>query len=400
MKKTNRLKVSFFVSFIAAIMLSGFVGYLIGNKNISLGPNYVPQIVKRDLGRPRDVNFDLFWEAYSKIKASYLGDIDSEKYLYGAIAGAFGSTGDPYTAFLPPQISKEFQNELSGELEGIGIRIGVLDGIPAVIAALRGSPAEGAGLKPRDKIVKVGDTETVDLSLDEVVSKIRGSENTTVKIEVIRGSEDKVRTFEIKRAKLEVKTVELKFDSDVAIIELNEFGVNTREDFIKAAQEISSKNINKVVLDLRNNPGGLLDGAIDVAGELFPKGTTVVFEDSKTGKNEEKTSAGGLLKQVNLVVLVNGGSASASEILAGAIKDNKRGKIIGEKTFGKGTVQQLESLSNGSSVKITVAKWLTPSGLSIDKNGINPDIEVKEGENALFSEDDAILKRALQEIRK
>jgi len=395
MKTKQKTKLILTLSLFVIVFLSGFLGYLFGHRNLVIGENYIPKLINVKLNSKSDIDFTLFNDAYEKLKADYVGQIDPQKFLYGAISGAYSSLGDPYTVFFNPESSTSFQNELAGELEGIGIRIGILDQIPAVISPLPNSPAFKAGLKPRDKILKVDNTDTSTLTLDEVVNLIRGKEGTEVQITVLREGENETRIFNIVRKKLNVNTVDVSYQDDAAIILLSEFGVNTKKEFDKAANEIAGKGINKVVLDLRNNPGGLLDGAIDVSSDLFPNGTTVVIEDSKQGKQELKTSQDGILKNAKLIVLVNQGSASAAEIVAGAIKDHQRGKIIGEKTFGKGTVQQLEPLSGGSSVKITVAKWLTPNGSNIDKNGIEPDISLKEAEDSLFSKDDPLLKRAL-----
>lgn len=395
MKKLHKTKLIFAFSLIAVVFVSGFIGYLWGHENLVLNKNRVPQIRNLDLIN-KDIDFSLFKEAYDRLKSEYLGTIDPEKFLYGAISGGFNSLDDPYTVFLPPDQSTDLQNELTGELEGIGVRIGILEQMPAVIAPLPDSPALKAGLKPRDKILKVDDTSTEGLTLDGVVSRIRGKAGTEVSLTILRDGENEKRVIKIVREKINVNTVELNYIDDVAVISLSEFGMNTKDEFDKASKEIADKGIDKVVLDLRNNPGGLLDGAIDVSDNIFSRGTTIVIEDSKSGKEELKTTKDGILKNAKLVVLVNGGSASAAEILAGAVKDQGRGKLIGEKTFGKGTVQQLESLPGGSSVKITVAKWLTPKGLSIDKNGIDPDITIKEEEGSLFSKDDPLVKKALQ----
>lgn len=395
----RRSKRFFLIFFAVSIFLSGFVGYLLGNKNLAL-TQQGPKLIKTDVGQPSDIDFSLFWDAYSRLKDNYLGNIDAKKLLYGAISGAFASLDDPYTVFLSPEVSKEFSDELSGQLEGIGIKIGSLDGYPAVIAPINNSPAQKAGLKAKDKIAKIDDKDATQISLDEAVSLIRGKAGTTVKLEIIREGESVPRVFEIKREQINVKTVETKMFQDVAVIELTEFGVDTTSDFVKEAQSLKDKGIKKIVLDLRNNPGGLLNSAIDVAGEILESGKTVVIEESKGGKKPSVASGEGILKDTKIVVLVNGGSASASEILAGAVKENNRGILIGEKTFGKGTVQELQSMEDGSSVKITVAKWLTPNGNSIDKNGITPDIEMTEPDNVLFSENDPLITRAIEELNK
>lgn len=395
MAQIKKAKSIFLVSILVSVILAGFIGFGIGDHLYS-GEN---SFVNQNQGKPADVDFSLFWQAYAKLKQDYVGDIDPQKFLYGAIQGAFGSTGDPYTAFLEPSVNKDFQDELTGSLEGIGVEIGVLNNFPAVIAPLADTPAEKAGLKPRDLIVKVDGQDTGNLSLDEVVSKIRGKEGTQVTLEVVREGTKNTLKFNITRAKLDIKTVILKVQNGVAIIKLSEFGSNSAADFQKIADEVASQGIGKVVLDMRNNPGGLLDSAVTIAGDFFPQGQTVVVEQGKSTKDELKTSGPGTLKDTKLAVLVNGGSASAAEILAGAVQDSGRGKVIGEKTFGKGTVQQLESLPGGSSAKITVAKWLTPKGNSIDKNGITPDISVTEPDNALFATNDPLLNKALEILK-
>ncbi|MDH4358648.1 MAG: S41 family peptidase [Candidatus Berkelbacteria bacterium] len=395
MKSAKFAKTVFVLSLAVVVLASGTIGYFLGNGRINLKAD-----LSQRSGDLTDSDLKLFWEAYNKLKESYLGSIDPQKYLYGAIGGGYSSVGDPYTVFLPPELSEEFVKELSGDLEGIGIKIGMLDGMPAVIAPLDDSPAQKAGLKPKDKILKVDDTETAGVTLDEVVSKIRGKAGTRVKIVVMRDGEGETRSFEIERAKIDVKTVELGYKGDVAIITLNEFGFETKDEFLKAVQQVSDKNISKVILDLRNNPGGLLDGAVDISGEIFSRDTLVVIEEGKGEKRELKTSGNETLKQVKLAVLINGGTASSAEIVAGAVRDHGRGKVIGQKTFGKGTVQQYEGLTGGSAARITVAKWLTPKGINIDKNGIVPDIEVPEAQNALFSDNDPLINRAIEELSK
>lgn len=397
-KKLKRSRLYFVSSLTLAIVLAGFLGYLIGNKNLELNANHIPELVNRNLGAPDDIDFSLFWQAYDKLKQNYLGQIDAQKLLYGAITGGFNSVGDPYTVFLSPDDTKSLNSDLTGELEGVGLKMGILDNVPAVIAPLPGSPAQKAGLKPKDKIVKVDNQSTQDMTLDAVVARIRGKAGTEVVLTILREGETQTRDIKITRAQINVQTVEVTYQNDIAIVSINEFGTDTSSEFDKAAKEISDKNINKVVIDLRDNPGGLLDSAISVAGQIFPQDTLVTYEQGRDYKNELKTSGDGLLKNAKISVIVNAGSASASEILAGAIKDHNRGKLIGQKTFGKGTVQQLEPLSSGSSAKITVAKWLTPNGQNIDKNGIEPDISVKEPDNIQFITNDPLVKAAIDAL--
>lgn len=397
-KKLKRSRLYFVSSLTLAIVLAGFLGYLIGNKNLELNANHIPELVNRNLGAPDDIDFSLFWQAYDKLKQNYLGQIDAQKLLYGAITGAFNSVGDPYTVFLSPDDTKSLNSDLTGELEGVGLKMGILDNVPAVIAPLPGSPAQKAGLKPKDKIVKVDNQSTQDMTLDAVVARIRGKAGTEVVLTILREGETQTRDIKITRAQINVQTVEVTYQNDIAIVSINEFGTDTSSEFDKAAKEISDKNINKVVIDLRDNPGGLLDSAISVAGQIFPQDTLVTYEQGRDYKNELKTSGDGLLKNAKISVIVNAGSASAAEILAGAIKDHNRGKLIGQKTFGKGTVQQLEPLSSGSSAKITVAKWLTPNGQNIDKNGIEPDISVKEPDNIQFITNDPLVKAAIDAL--
>lgn len=400
-KKLKRLRFSFIIFFAVSIGLAGLVGYEIGHgKKITAASS---GFVNTNSGSNEigNIDFGLFWEALTKLKENYVSDVDLQKYLYGAISGGFASLGDPYTNFLSPEVSQDFENELTGQLEGIGIRIGSLDGYPAVIAPLNDSPAQKVGLKPKDLIVKIDDKDATGMTTDEAVELIRGAAETEVRLEVLRSGEDKTREFKIIRENIDVKTVEVSEVRDgISLIEINEFGTATTDDFIKAAEQLKKDNVGKIIIDLRNNPGGLLNSAIEIAGEIFDDDKLVVIEEGKKGRKESKTNGNSFLKDAKIAVLVNGGSASAAEILAGAIGDNDRGVVIGEKTFGKGTVQQLESLSGGSSVKITIAKWLTPNGNSIDKNGIQPDIEVKEPDDILFAKDDPLIDRAVQELNK
>lgn len=386
MNVAKRTKFLFTISLIATVVVSVSLGFIWGESNYK----------NKYSDKLDSVDFNLFWDAYTKLKNTYLGNVDPQKYLYGAIAGGYSSLDDPYTVFLSPEISKQFQDELSGDLEGVGLKLGVKDKLPTVIAPIEGSPAYKAGIRAGDKIIKVDDFETDSQLLDLVISKIRGAAGTKVKLTVLRASDSSVKEFELTRERINVTTIEKSYLGNTAIIAISEFGTQTVTDFDLVASEIKAKNIKKIVLDLRNNPGGLLDSAIEMEEYFLPKGSVAVIEETRLGKSEHKTSSERGLQDVELVVLVNEGSASASEIFAGAMKDLKRGKIIGTKTFGKGVVQELSSLGNGSSAKITVAKWLTPKGTSIDKEGIEPDIKVEDKRTSVFDNDDPVLKEALK----
>ena len=382
----KRTKVLFSVSLLVTVAISVAVGFVWGGN--SYKSKYSEKLDSAD--------FNIFWDAYSKLKNTYLGTVDPQKYLYGSIAGGYSSLDDPYTVFLSPEISKQFKDELSGDLEGVGLRLGIKDGLPTVMSPIADSPAFKAGLKANDKILKVDDFMTDNQLLDLVVSKIRGAAGTKVKLTVMKSSDNSVKEIELTREKINVTTVEESFVNNTAIITVSEFGTQTMIDFDAAVVKAKERNVKKVILDLRDNPGGLLDAAIEMEEYFLPKNSIAVIEESKLGRNEHKTSVERGMQDVELVVLVNEGSASASEIFAGAMKDLKRAKVIGAKTFGKGTVQELGDLGSGSSTKITVAKWLTPNGTSIDKNGIEPDVKVEDKRTSAFDTNDPVLKEALK----
>lgn len=390
MRSIRRAKVVFIFSLVVSLALAGTAGFFIGK-------NYV--ISKQPTNTIAGADFNLFWQAYAELKKNYLGDIDPQKFVYGAISGAYDSLGDPYTTFFSPDLNSQFQQELSGQLEGVGLKLGELDGLPAVIAPIAGSPAQQAGIKTKDLILKVDDLATKDQPLDLVVSKIRGAAGTKVKLLVQLAGSSQTKEFELTRQQISVATVETKYINDTAVISVSEFGTDTNSEFEKAYQEAQQKNVKSVILDLRGNPGGLLDSAVQMAEYFLKKDQVILIEQDKTSKTEQKVETERGWQNIKLAVLVDQGSASASEIFAGAIKDNNRGKIIGEKTFGKGVVQQLIDLGSGASAKITVSKWLTPNGTDIDKNGLTPDIIAPTPDNQNFSTSDPVVDRALQELK-
>jgi len=379
-------------------VLVGYSGYSLGKKNARLEINNFRPSIKLDRTVPQTksgkVEFTQFWEVWDKVENSYYdkNKVDYQKMVYGAISGMVSALGDPYTVFLPPVENGDAKADLRGDFEGVGIQIGYdKEQRVSVIAPISGTPAEAAGLKAGDVILKIVDEEakvdksTEGLSLPEAVKIIRGPKGTLVKLTIGREGTDKPFEVNLKRATIVVKSVELKIENNAAIIKLSRFGERTYEEWQEAISTIineknKNKNFKGIVLDMRNNPGGFLQGAVYIASEFISSGT-VVQQDKGPGGIETYTvnRKGDLLKDP-LVVLINEGSASASEIVAGALQDWKRAKLVGIKSFGKGTVQEAQDLDNGAGLHVTIARWLTPTGKSIDKEGIKPDVEIKMDE--------------------
>lgn len=347
----------------------------------------VQNLVNQDLGKPDDVNFGLFWQVWNTVHERYVnkGKLDTEALLYGALGGMVNAVGDPYTVFFPPVESKKFEEDIAGEFSGVGMEIGKRDNVLTVIAPLKDSPAQKAGLKTGDKILRIDDEPTEGLSVEEAVKKIRGPKGTKVVLAIRSGSDEAPRTVTITRDVINVPAVEWRIVNDtVAYLELSTFSENLDREFEKAAQEIIKSPAQRIVVDLRNNPGGLLDSSVTIAGWFLAKNSLVTIQEFGDGTRREfRTDGNAGLREYPVVFLVNGGSASASEILAGAIHDNRGIKLVGEKTFGKGSVQELEKYSDGSSLKVTIAKWLTPNGVSISETGIKADVEVVLDEEKL-----------------
>jgi carboxyl-terminal processing protease len=327
----------------------------------------------------QDINFNLFWDVWDKLKEYYVDrkDLTDKKMFYGALRGLVSSAGDPYTVFMDPKVAQEFSEDLAGTFEGIGAEIGIKNDTLTIIAPLPDMPAEKAGLKAGDKVLAINGESTVGITLDEAVRKIRGPRGTTVTLSVARKDEDGIKDITITRGKIVVKSVRTNLREDnIFVIKITNFNEDTEKLFNQTVRKILDKNPRGIILDLRNNPGGLLDTAIEVASEWIEDGVVVTEKFSDDKKIEHLARGRARLKGYSTVVLVNQGSASASEIVAGALQDYGLATLVGKKTFGKGSVQTLLNLPDGSSMKITVAKWLTPKGRSINDEGIDPDVEV------------------------
>jgi carboxyl-terminal processing protease len=325
---------------------------------------------------------------------------DEKKLLYGAVRGILQAWGDPYTRFLDPAQLKEEEIEVQGEYGGLGIYIAQKDGRTLVVSPIEGTPAERAGLKPNDEIVKIGEEVILGWDQDRVVKTLRGPAGSSVTIWVRREKVDRLLKFDLKRENIELKTVKLeKFDKGIAYVRLSFFNEKTAEEMRKALTQAKALKAKGIVLDLRNNPGGLLNAATEIVDMFVDDGIIVGMKGRFDRANEVIYATRGTQTRLPMVVLVNEGSASASEIVSGALKDLKRARIVGKKTFGKGSVQTLFHLSDGSAIFITIARYYTPSGLVIDHVGLKPDLVV-EGEPNKDHKKDIQLQKAIQELKK
>lgn len=326
---------------------------------------------------------ELFADAISLIRSDYVEDVDSKKLIYGAMRGMVSSLDD-YSQFMDPEEFNEIKVETKGEFGGIGIEISSRDGILTIITPIVGTPAEAAGIKPGDKIIKIDGVIAKNMSLNDSIKKLRGKAGTLVKLTIWREKEEKVLDVAIKRAIIKIHSIKKSelIEDKIGYIRLVEFQENTPRDLEEALGKLESQGLDALILDLRYNPGGLLEGAVDVS-ERFIAGDKVIVSIKSRDPGQSmvfKSSGKFLHPDYPLIILVNEGSASASEIVAGAVQDNKRGIVLGTKTFGKASVQSVISLKDGSALRITSALYYTPSGKLIKGLGIMPDVVVEREE--------------------
>ena len=349
-----------------------------------------------NLQQPGTGDFSIFWDAWNLLKSKYVfkqATDDNQNLIYGAVSGLVNSLQDPYSVFFSPKEADKFTQDIKGQFGGIGAEIGVDEQKQIlVVAPLKGTPAYDAGIKAGDHILKIDGNSTAGLTVDEAVKRIRGDKGTKVTLTIYRDGWKDTKDFEIIRDVINVPTIDFKMinssgqedsNGQIAYIRMYNFYEQAPYMFYQAAIKASFARSKAMILDLRDNPGGYLDAAVSVGGWFVDKGKTIVTEEFRDKNNNEVFTSNGptLFSNIPLVVIINKGSASASEILAGALKESDGAVIIGEKSFGKGTVQELDPLPDCSMIKVTIAHWLTPKGNQIDKNGINPDIEVKEPDN-------------------
>ncbi len=382
---------------LVAMSGAAFAGYRYG---------YSHSIRITDSKQLLDSDFNLFWEAVDIAKSKFVdaSQVSDQKLMEGAIKGMLGAFDDPYTTYFNTSDAKKFQDDLNGSFGGIGAEIGIRDEQLVIVSPIKGNPAEAVGLRPMDRIWKINDKDTTGLSVEEAVKLIRGEPGTVVTLSIFRTGWREAKDFKITRAIIQVPTLDtevktLASGQKVAVMKLYNFNANVPQLFYNSSVKALQEGANGIVLDLRSNPGGFLDVATNLGGWLLKDGSVVVRERKRSGPDEVLEAHGNeALANIPMVVLINSGSASASEILAGALRDNRGIKLIGEKSFGKGSVQELTPMSDQAEIKVTIAHWYTPKGTKIDKLGLKPDIEVKMTDEDYTKKRDPQMDKALQVI--
>ncbi len=346
--------------------------------------------------------FGVFWEAWNIIHKDFYGAIPDNKTLtYGAIRGALKLLNDPHTVFIEPRGTQQQNEQLRGDFEGIGAQVNQVQDNVVIVAPIPGSPAEKAGIKAGDIILKVNDQDVKGKSVDDVVALIRGPKGTQVKVTVMRVGQDQPLVFTITRAKIDLPSVVWRMEeNNIGYVHLNIFGEKSKDEIVNAVKDLKSKGAKALIFDLRDNPGGYLQSAIDVASQFIKDGA-VAYERDKSGREQQFNAAGnGIWTEGPLVVLINKGSASASEITSGAIQDRKRAILLGDTSFGKGSVQAVHELSDKSSIHVTIAEWLTPNKRQISGKGLTPDVAIPISPDDQKAGNDTQLKQAIQYLKE
>lgn len=407
MNTTNENKLTLWGVGFVILILTFSIGTFVGTRLSSSGADHP----KADTTLVTEAQFAPFWKAWKILNDKYVAATSSNKQdqVYGAIKGLAASEGDPYTVFFPPVEAQMFQEDISGNFEGVGMEIGIKDGALMVVAPIKGSPAERAGVKTGDIIARIGSTTvTTDVTVEAAVKQIRGPKGTSINILFLRQGTTEPIEKKLVRDIIDIPTLDTEIKQNVFVIKLYSFTSQSADLFRNALREFVQSGMSRLVIDLRGNPGGYLDAAVDMASWFLPAGKIVVTEDfgKNPALNTVYRSKGYDVfgKDLKLAILVNGGSASASEILAGALSEHKIAKLVGTKTFGKGSVQELIPITSDTSLKVTIARWLTPLGHNLSKNGLDPDVEVKisdkDAEANLKSGKDPQLDKAIEILNK
>ena len=394
-------------SLITAGLLIALVFYLLG---VNAGENKITTSVvgveNRTEGQPGSVDFAAFWKAWNAINEKYVPasttaeTVTDQEKIWGSIKGLASSLGDPYTVFFPPVESELFESDIRGNFEGVGMEIVAQEGAITVIAPLKSSPAERAGILAGDKVIKINDEVTSSLSTEEAVQLIRGPKNTEVFFTVSREGVREPFEISVTRDIIDIPTINTEIlPGGIFKIDLYSFTAQSPNLFRGALREFIQSGHSKLILDLRGNPGGYLEAAIDMASWFLAPGKVIVRESFSGDKEERVYRSKGydiFTERLEFVILVDGGSASASEILAGALAEHEKATLVGSKTFGKGSVQELVSITHDTSLKVTIARWLTPNGVSISNEGITPSVVVERTISDMEADRDPQLEKAIQ----
>jgi carboxyl-terminal processing protease len=392
---------------VAVIFFS--MGYYKGTES-SARINNDPNVINKSLGQPLNADFSPFWKAWEILDQKYVPSstssetVTDQEKVWGSIQGLASSYGDPYTVFFPPVESELFESDVRGNFEGVGMEVVSQDGILTVVSPLKGSPAQKAGVLSGDKIISIDDKSTANLSTDEAVKYIRGPKGTSVALTIWREGRKEPLIIKVVREVIDIPTINTQdLGNGIYKIDLYNFSSISPNLFRKALRSFVESGDNKLILDLRGNPGGYLEAAIDMASWFLPSGKAVVRENFGGNKEETVYRSKGydvFTDKLKFVILVDGGSASASEILAGALSEHGKAILVGDKTFGKGSVQELVNITPDTSLKITIARWLTPNGLSISKQGIVPQYVVKRTQEDMAAGKDPQLAKAIEILNK
>lgn len=380
---------------VASVLIFG-LGFAFGDGKISLKS---ASKISNSNSSNKELEFDQLNDIYSELKENFDGSLDDKKLLDGAKKGLATATGDAYTEYFNDQEAEDFNSDLSGSFEGIGAELGKQDDFVVIIAPIAGTPADKAGLRPKDIIIEINGENASGISITEAVKKIRGPKDSEVKLKLVRDGQP--IEVAITRGVISIPSVKWEVTSDnIGIMTISRFGTDTEDLALEAAQDFKSKKVKAVILDMRGNPGGLLNSAVTVSNIWLAKGKTILEEKrGDTLIKKYTASKAPILEGIKTVVLIDEGSASASEITAGALKDNGAAELVGKKSYGKGSVQNLIELASGGTVKITIARWYTPNGKNIDKEGIAPDHEVERTVDDIKANKDPQKDKAFQLVR-
>ena len=396
----SKLRTQIFAGMFIATLISFGTGFYIGNGGV---------LQFRSTQASEQVDLAPFWKTWNVlnekfVSASSTKTISNEEKLYGAISGMVASFDDPYTVFLTPEEKSKFDESIEGVFEGVGMEVGVRDEVLTVVSPLKGSPAEKAGIEKGDIIVAIDKKDSLNMKVEEAISLIRGPKGSKVVLTLLKKDAQKTVDIEVVRDKIVVPTLETETIKDVFVIRAYNFGANARAEFKTAIIQFNQSGKNKLILDLRGNPGGYLDAAVDMVSWFLPAGKVVVSEDFGSAREPEVFRSKGYTlldnKKYKMIVLIDEGSASASEIVAGALKEQGVAQLVGKNSFGKGSVQELVDITKDTALKVTIARWLTPNGTSISDGGLKPDVEV-EFDSELFkkTEQDTQLQKAIELLK-